>query len=297
MILIGVEKRSRALGMVTLALALVLCLTAQLMPSSSAGFTAKVTNSANTAASNPYFTCNAAVLAKSPYLYYKFDNTQNIGLDSSGTGRNGQYYRGGSGSITAGTTTSDDACSRDGLGKWIQLYDYGSKTQNDQNYGLISSGAVTPPNTFTIEIWFKTTTTRGGRIFGLSRSLTGVSYVDRHIYLDNQGRVYFGVYPGSYKTIYSFASFNDNTWHMATGTLSSAGMCLYVDAVRMTCIPNVTQADNTFSTGYWRVGSDSVRDWPGFPSSDAFGGNVDEAAVYLSALTAAQIQAHYIAGR
>ncbi len=285
-------KRNRALSMFTLAAILVLCLTAQLMPSSSAGFTAKVTNTANSAASNPYFTCNAAVLANKPYLYYKFDDDGSPVIDSSGNGRNGQVATNSTGRIEA--VPNDGSCSRERAGKFLRLFDPGPNTQN---YGLITSPGVTPPNTFTIEIWFKTTTTRGGRIFGLSRSLTGVSYVDRHIYMDNQGRVYFGVYPGSYKWIFSNASFNDGTWHMATATLSSAGMCFYVDAVRMTCVPEVTQADNSFRTGYWRVGRDSVTDWGGAPTSDHFGGDVDEAAVYLSALTPEQISAHYIAGR
>ncbi len=289
------QKRNRVLGLVTLAIVLVLCLTAQLTPSSSAGFTAKVTNSVNTAASNSYFTCNAAVLANKPYLYYKFNDNGSPVIDSSGNGRHGTTYKSKFGDI--GEVLNDGSCSRERTGKYLQLLAYGS---SGWDWGLISSPPVTPPNTFTIEIWFKTTTTSGGRIFGLSRSPEGTSAVDRHIYMDNQGRVLFGVYPGQYKWIYTFNSFNDGGWHMATASLSSAGMCLYVDAVRATCVPEITRGDNSFSTGYWRVGVDTVTDWggpSGGPSSHYFAGFIDEAAVYTTALTPEQIKAHYIAGR
>ena len=54
------------------------------------------------------------------------------------------------------------------------------------------------PNVFSQEVWFKTTSTAGGKIAGFGSSNTGDSSTyDRHIYMDTSGRVCFGVYPGS----------------------------------------------------------------------------------------------------
>ena len=60
-------------------------------------------------------------------------------------------------------------------------------------------------------------------------------------------------------------------------------------------------AERAYS-GYWRVGYDSMdfdknRDWPGAANNSFFTGSVDNAAVYPVALTAAQVQAHFAAGR
>src|SRR5690606_20074996 len=65
-------------------------------------------------------------------------------------------------------------------------------------------------NHFTVEAWVRTTSTTGGRIVGLSANQTGTSGSrDRHIYMDRQGRLFFGAYPGSYRTVSSGSGFND----------------------------------------------------------------------------------------
>ena len=52
------------------------------------------------------------------------------------------------------------------------------------------------PTSLSIEAWFKTTSTDGGKIVGFGNSSTGNSgSYDRHIYLDGSGRVTFGVLP------------------------------------------------------------------------------------------------------
>src|SRR5690606_14578866 len=49
---------------------------------------------------------------------------------------------------------------------------------------------------FTVEAWFRTTSSSGGRILGFGNSSTGnssSSQADRVLYVSNQGRVLFGV--------------------------------------------------------------------------------------------------------
>ncbi|MBN9618720.1 MAG: cell surface protein, partial [Actinobacteria bacterium] len=59
---------------------------------------------------------------------------------------------------------------------------------------LATRTPLTGPNVFTLSAWVKTTTTRGGKIIGFGNQQTGASALyDRQLYLDNNGRVNFGV--------------------------------------------------------------------------------------------------------
>ena len=162
--------------------------------------------------------------------------------------------------------------------------------------GLISSGSSTSgPTAYSAEVWFKTTTTDGGKIFGFGDNQTGFSgNYDRHLYMQNNGRLTYGVYPGGVRTVTSSASYNDGQWHHAVTSLGADGMKLYVDGALVAQDASVTDAQSY--SGYWRVGGDSMSGWPDAPSRWEFNGTVDEFAVYPSALTAAQVANHYAVG-
>ncbi|WP_138758630.1 PKD domain-containing protein [Modestobacter altitudinis] len=146
--------------------------------------------------------------------------------------------------------------------------------------------AVPGPQTFSVEAWFKTTSTTGGRILGFGSASTGSSgSYDRMAYLDGNGRVVFGVYDGTTKTVTSPTAYNDGRWHQVTGTLSSSGLVLYVDGKQVAARTDAVSAEAF--TGYWRIGYDNV--WAG---STTFTGSIDEVAVYPTALTAAQVASH-----
>ena len=68
---------------------------------------------------------------------------------------------------------------------------------------------------------------------------------DRHIYLDKDGRIVFGVYPGAVKIVYTAAgrSYADSKWHNVIATLSSAGESLYVDGQWVMTDTTVTSAE------------------------------------------------------
>ena len=92
-----------------------------------------------------------------------------------------------------------------------------------------TTNVIAGPNTFGLEAWFKTTTTAGGKIIGFGNNSTGTSTnYDRHVYMEPDGRITFGVYPGSSQTISSSLSYNDGAWHQVAAGLSSDGMVLYV---------------------------------------------------------------------
>ncbi len=71
-------------------------------------------------------------------------------------------------------------------------------------------------------------------------------------------------------------------------------MRLYVDGVAAGSDPAASTKIST--SGYWRVGGDSLAKWAARPSSDYFAGSIDEVAVYDQALSADEVAAHYSAG-
>lgn len=153
---------------------------------------------------------------------------------------------------------------------------------------------ITSPSTFSVEAWIKTTTTSGGKIVGFgSAQATASATTDRNLYMDNSGHVIFGVNSGGVRTVASAGTYNNGTWHHLVGTLSSAGLALYVDGNRVGFDPATTNALTYM--GYWRVGGDSLTGWPSAPTSAYFAGATDEVAIYPKALTAVQVGAHYAA--
>ncbi|MFJ4776906.1 DNRLRE domain-containing protein [Streptomyces sp. NPDC088762] len=146
-------------------------------------------------------------------------------------------------------------------------------------------------STYTIETWFRTNTTRGGKLFGFgSNQERGSNQYDKHLYMTNDGRLVYGVYTGATRTITTTGTYNDNQWHHAVATQGPGGMTLYVDGVQKGTLA-VTTHEN-FS-GYWHAGGDSLGGWPDRPTSEYWAGQLDETAVYPTVLSAAQVQHHY----
>lgn len=183
----------------------------------------------------------------------------------------------------------------------------GSATATDLVHGLTGRYAGTPdqpgwtladttrrPSTdeFSIQIRFKTAV-GGGRLIGFSSALEGDSRdFDRHLFLTDDGRVAFGVWPGVVRVISSARSYSDDAWHQATATLSPAGMKLYVDGELVAGDASVTRGQ--VLSGHWRIGYESMFNWgPLAPKNWVFGGTLTHAVVYSTALTAEQISTQW----
>ncbi|MFT2818185.1 LamG-like jellyroll fold domain-containing protein [Leifsonia sp. A12D58] len=154
------------------------------------------------------------------------------------------------------------------------------------------------PKTYSIETWIKTDTTSGGKIvgFGNGRPNTGSGATspsgnyDRHIYMDNSGRLNFGVYTNGTQNIRTADAFNDNVWHHIVATQGVDGMKLYVDGLKVG--QNGTSASQSYA-GNWHVGGDNLDGWPNQPASRYFAGQIDETAIYGAVLTPQQIALHF----
>ncbi|HRW17511.1 MAG TPA: PKD domain-containing protein, partial [Dermatophilaceae bacterium] len=165
-----------------------------------------------------------------------------------------------------------------------------SSTTFDGINGLaVNSVRIEGPQTFTVEAWFRTTTSSGGKIVGFGDQPTGnSSNYDRHIYMEPDGRVTFGVWNNGGYTVSSPGALNDGQWHHAVGTMEpGTGVTLYVDGKRIG--RNPTSQAQPYS-GYWRIGGDSP--WSG---NAYFAGDIDEVAVYPTVLTLDQVRSHWTA--
>jgi PKD repeat protein len=178
-------------------------------------------------------------------------------------------------------------------------------TTNGTAAGLASTAVAvaTPGTAFSVEAWVRTTSTTGGVIAQYGRDLPAgdVATTDRALYVDNGGRVSFGlssraaVAPRAttYKTVRSPRPVNDGMWHHLVATVGTGGTQLYVDGAPVAADPTMTRANTRVASGYWMFGGGTVVSGvPDAPASAALSGGLDELAIYPSTLTAEQVAAH-----
>jgi len=273
------------------------------LPKAFAGVTATIKNTVSTAGSQAFLNCHEAATslgAGSTFAAFEMDtgrsNTSNE-VDLSGNGRTGRY-------LVRSTVKTDVGCTRDAP--------FSSVTFNGTSQCLYMTSTSTSqlsPNVFSVEAWFMTTKKNGnGKIvgFGNSRNTAADSVMDRHIYLDTDGRIVFGVYPGSIKTVVTDAGtdYADGHWHHVVGTMAASGATvgqrLYVDGELAMENTSVTSAEGN-NNGFWKVGCGSLNNWQNADGSNYTGpsyftGQIQYAAVYKVALTDQQVKDHYEAG-
>ena len=155
------------------------------------------------------------------------------------------------------------------------------------------------PQTFSLEVWFNTTTAEGGRLAGFENVQVGEGSTayDRLLYMTNSGNVVFGIYNGGFQTVQSSSTYSDGNWHHAVATYSSGAAVLYVDG-NSVATGNLGQAQDY--SGWWRWGGGSAwggggGTWTSTPIDLSFKGLLGEAALYSTALTASQVSTHYAA--
>ncbi len=217
------------------------------------------------------------VLADGATMYLRYDEPGNTFIADASANRNNVTL--------VGTAVFRAAPAISGSSRALTLT--GTTTQL---YGETRFGAM---STYSLETWFKTTSTVGGKLIGLGNKQNFGSYTyDKMIYMGNGGKLNFGVHPsGTNVVVSSPSAYNNGAWHHVVATQSSAGMALYVDGVKVAS--NTTTTNQSYN-GYWHVGGDTVTGtWPDRPTSSYFQGSLDETAAYPSALSASTVAAHY----
>jgi YD repeat-containing protein len=219
----------------------------------------------------------AVILADTPLQYYRLGETASMSstLDSAALIGDNALYQGAVTFGSPGVVSSDSAIQLDGSTGYL------SSLVPESNSGP-----------FSVETWFKTTTTSGGKLVGFGSQQTGLSAsYDRHIYMTNSGTLVFGTNDGSMHTVESSAAYNDGNWHHAVGTWANNTLNFYVDGN----LVGTTSGGIQSYTGWWRIGYDQIQSWPSAPNSDFFAGTIDEVAVYPYSLSATQVANHYTA--
>jgi len=229
----------------------------------------------------------STVLNDNPSFFWPLNDTGSTATDASPNGFNGTYT-GGTTQGATGPLTGSSATSFDG------------HTGN-----VYSNTAVNGPQTFSVEGWFKTSANTGGKLIGFAGSQTGLSSsYDRHIYMMNDGQLVFGVWNNATETVETPNTYNDGQWHYLVATYDGTNLALYVDGE---LTGTSTSSSAQVYTGYWRVGGDNLNGWnldpwgsnsqgTTQPASYYFNGTIADVAVYPSALSAAQVLAHFAAG-
>ncbi|HEY5357637.1 MAG TPA: LamG domain-containing protein [Streptosporangiaceae bacterium] len=248
--------------------------------------------SVTVASTSPAQSYQQTVLGDSPSFLWPLNDTSGTAADASSHGFNGSYQpgttQGAQGPFTGSTATGFDGQS-----------------------GLVTAqNAVAGPQTFSVEGWFKTSANTGGKLIGFGGNQTGMSgSYDRHIYMMNDGQLVFGVWNGFASVIETPNVYNDGQWHYVVATYdatktSGPNETLYVDGQ---LIGTTSTSSAQSYSGYWRVGGDNLNGWnldpwgsnsqgTTQPASYYFNGTMADVAVYPTALSAAQIGAHYAAG-
>lgn len=222
----------------------------------------------------------AAVYSANPDLYWRLNETAGTSAADSGGGDNpGTYYRSAEFGTAGALAGVDD--------KAITF-----TNNTSTGYGWLANGQTTTnPGPYSIELWFKTSTTQGGTLasFG-NRSTSLSSQHDRKIFMNTAGQLVFGAYPGTEARATTAATYNNNQWHHVVAQQGASGMQLFVDGTPVASNPATTGQNYT---GYWRVGAEST--WSG-ANQPWFIGSIDEVAVYSYPLGASAAADHYRLG-
>lgn len=195
--------------------------------------------------------------------------------DLSGTGNNGTLQSG-----PTYVSSSGGYFSFDGIN------DYVSTTTQFNN-----------PSSYTIMVWFRTSSSNARKLIGFELNQTGNSSFnyDRMMYVGSDGKLYFGQFDGTVDTAVSTMTVNDNVWRCAAGTYGGEGttLRLYVNGES-----NSTTISNNAEvySGYWRVGGYRGQAWTN-TSDGFFLGNIAQVLIYHRALTAAEIRQNFNAFR
>jgi hypothetical protein len=237
----------------------------------------------------------AKVLADGASQYWRLDEPAGtVAADSSNHGATGTY-RGNYVKNVAGVLPSDAAVTE----------------PNTTTTSISSNAAATaPPANFSLELWFRSTAANGGRLIGWSNVASGTSASpDRTLYMTNTGQLIYAERNANGSTCqggsnkywatgicygWTQQQYNDGTWHHVVVTQSATtGLVVYVDGAAQSSQPTGTTP--TTAAGLWRVGADNLSPFPRKPGGQALAGDIDEVAVYPTALSAAQVAAHHAA--
>lgn len=179
-----------------------------------------------------------------------------------------------------------------------------SATFDGTSGNLTTTSNISAPETYSIGVWFKTSSSNRSILgFSNSQTTTSPSDWDRMLWIDSAGHVVFGTYPGSMFEVNSSSTtahnYADGAWHYAVVTNqvvspSKGTIELYLDGALVAGSASNESLYNSADTGfpysgYWHLGYQYTSSWTDGPSSYYFSGSLADAAIFPTALSAAQV--------
>jgi len=219
---------------------------------------------------------SGSVLADSPSVYWRLgESTGTAAADASGNARPGTY---------AGGVTLNQPGALSGDANTAVSFDGVNDNVIRNPISGVSGTAISA------ELWLKTTDTT--KEAGIISYASSSSWDDFHLRNPRALRVYVR---GT--QVSTGVAFNDGQWHHLAVTWTSAGGALrvYKDGV-LAYSGTVRAGISLTANGALVLGQDQDGVGSGFETSQAFVGQLDEAALYPTALTQARVQAHRDAG-
>lgn len=150
---------------------------------------------------------------------------------------------------------------------------------------------------YSMSLWFRTTSTTGGRLLGFTGSGNTNTTQDRLLYINSRNQVAFmtraatGQNPDR-NTISSTKTVNDGNWHHVVATFSANGMQLYLDGNLAATNPNARTQQT--GNGFWRVGADLLNNVNVLrPTTDFYTGDLDDVFIYNRVLGDEDVLALY----
>jgi type II secretory pathway pseudopilin PulG len=217
----------------------------------------------------------SVVLGDSPVGYWRLDETSGTtAKDSSGNGNNGTY--------SGGVTLNQQSILSDG--------NAAATFDGSSGYVEIPYNASLNPPIFSIEAWVKPTTT-GTYLYvaGTLRTTLVTPITGYRLARLADGRWMFSIGDGtSDPSIYATSTAVNEYVHLI-GTYDGARLRFYKNGVlESTSAGTLTLSQNT--TKPLRIGA------PPETSSNFFNGTIDDVAIYNRALTAEEVEEHYLSG-
>jgi hypothetical protein len=169
-----------------------------------------------------------------------------------------------------------DVNSNEGIVNFDGINDYISTTNE-----------MVSPSVFTTEVWVRTTQT-GKKIIGFENNRMGnsSSLYDRHLYVNTNGQVAWGIFSDQVEVINSTILINDGLWHHLLGIFDGQKSELWVDGQKQGEL-NLTGL--AIYNGWWRLGSYRLQGWSGSSGDGFFNGSIGLARVWETVLSSSQI--------
>lgn len=180
-------------------------------------YSATTATSSSTLSAARWYSCALAAAGSSASAAYAFQDVS--GNIARNTGTAGTVA---DGTFSGGVAPTSAGPARCGAGGTRAV------TFDGTTGAMVTSYAVENPQFFSVQLWFATTTSDGGKLIGFGDNAAGADGAgpaehDRHVHMTNSGKLTFGVYDAAtyeIQTTTTPGSYNDGAWHLVTATFS-----------------------------------------------------------------------------